>query len=369
MPFLLNTWYVAALAHEVRTEAPLARTLVGRPVVLYRDATQRALALDDRCPHRFAPLSKGRIVEGTLECQYHGLRFDGSGQCVHNPHGDKRVPAGAKTRAYPTLERYGAVWFWPGDPQRADEALLPSFDFVDPDKNVTHSGYLFTRANYQLSADNLLDLGHFQFLHPETLGSEAMADGEVLSGSVNNTVWVRRLTHDEVLPPFVATGFGVPAGARVDRWMDVCWTPPGLMSIVIGVTGVGQPQEAGLVAPSAHWLTPETERTSHYFFVFGLPKEMGDVGRALVRFAIDGLMQPFEHEDLPMLEAQQKNLGDSDFWAAQPALLPIDAGAIRARRFMEQLIAEECAQGEPNASNPSNTFCGVPVIPAGPDAI
>ncbi|QCP52312.1 aromatic ring-hydroxylating dioxygenase subunit alpha [Trinickia violacea] len=364
MPFLLNAWYVAAFAHEVRADAPLARTLLDRPVVLYRDAAQRAIALDDRCPHRFAPLSKGRIVEGVLECPYHGLRFDATGQCVHNPHGDGRVPAGAKARAYPSVERDGAIWFWPGDPQQADASLLPSFDFVDPGKNLTHTGYLLTRAHYQLSADNLLDLSHFQFLHPDTLGSEAIARGNMQSGSVEDTVWVRRTTHDEVLPPFVATGFGVPPGARVDRWMDVRWTPPGLMSIVIGVTGAGMPREAGLISPSAHWLTPETERTTHYFFAFGLPKEMGDAGRELVRYAVEGLMQPFEHEDLPMLEAQQKSLGDSDFWAAQPALLPIDAGAIRARRVMERRIAEErTAAG--TADTPS-TLRGVRVTVADP---
>ncbi|SDH29132.1 vanillate O-demethylase monooxygenase subunit [Paraburkholderia phenazinium] len=343
MSFLLNAWYVAAFAHEVRTDAPFARTLLGRPVVLYRDAAHRAIALDDRCAHRFAPLSKGRMVEGALECPYHGLRFGASGQCVHNPHGDGRVPSGAKVRTYPAIERYGAVWFWPGDPERADAALLPSFPFVDPEVAYTHDGYLLSRAHYQLSADNLLDLSHFQFLHPDTLGSEAIARGDVQAGNVGDTVWVRRVAHDEVLPPFVANGFGIPPGARVDRWMDVRWTPPGLLSIMVGVTPVGMAREAGLIAPSAHWLTPETERTTHYFFAFGLPKEMGEAAREMVRYAVDGLMKPFEQEDLPMLEAQQRSLGESDFWALQPALLPIDAGAIRARRIMERLIAEERA--------------------------
>jgi phenylpropionate dioxygenase-like ring-hydroxylating dioxygenase large terminal subunit len=341
MSFLLNTWYVAAFSREVSPGAPFARTLLGRPVVIYRDEARRAVALDDRCAHRFAPLSQGRIVEGALECPYHGLRFSATGQCVHNPHGDGRIPSGAKVRTYPTVERFGAIWFWPGDPARADEALLPAFPFVDPNGNITHDGYLHTRAHYQLSADNLLDLSHFQFLHPDTLGSEAIARGDVQSGHLGDIVWVRRSTYDEALQPFVAQGFGIPPGTRVDRWMDVRWAPPGLLSIVVGVTAAGMPREAGLVAPSAHWLTPETERTTHYFFAFGLPEQMGDAARDLVRYAVEGLMKPFEFEDLPMLEAQQKNLGDADFWAMKPALLPIDAGAIRSRRIMERLIAAE----------------------------
>lgn len=142
--------------------------------------------------------------------------------------------------------------------------------------------------------------------------------------------------------------------------MDVRWTPPGLLSIVIGVTAAGMPREAGLIAPSAHWLTPETECTTHYFFAFGLPKEMGEAAHELVRYAVDGLMKPFECEDLPMLEAQQRNLGDNDFWAMQPALLPIDAGAIRARRVMERLIAAERAAGEA----PARTIAITPVAGA-----
>ncbi|MFP6560929.1 Rieske 2Fe-2S domain-containing protein [Paraburkholderia sp. B3] len=341
MSFLLNTWYVAAFAHEVTGAEPLARTLLGRPVVLYRDGEGRARVLDDRCAHRFAPLSRGCVVDGALECPYHGLRFDGDGRCVHNPHGDGRVPSQAQVRAYPALERFGAIWFWPGDPGRADAALLPAFPFVEPRTNLTHHGYLKTCAHYQLSADNLLDLSHFQFLHPDTLGSEAIARGDVETSSAATTVWVRRSTFDETLQPFVAEGFGVPQGMRVDRWMDVQWVPPGLLTIVVGVTGAGMPREAGRIAPSAHWLTPETGRTTHYFFAFGLPDEMGDAGRELVRYAVDGLMKPFELEDLPMLEAQQRNLGELDFWAAQPALLPIDQGAIRARRIMERLLARE----------------------------
>jgi hypothetical protein len=118
------------------------------------------------------------------------------------------------------------------------------------------------------------------------------------------------------------------------------------------------PREAGRIAPSAHWLTPETARTTHYFFAFGLPASMGEAGRELVRYAVDGLMKPFEREDLPMLEAQQQNLGDTDFWDAQPALLPIDQGAIRARRIMERMIASE-REGESSAR----------VIPVEPAAV
>ncbi|GAB6851150.1 aromatic ring-hydroxylating dioxygenase subunit alpha [Paraburkholderia kururiensis] len=346
MPFLRNAWYVAAFSSEVKPDAPLARTLLDQPIVFFRDSAGAPVALDDRCPHRFAPLSRGRCVDGAIECPYHGLRFGAAGECTHNPHGDGRVPAGAKVRGYPLLERYGAVWIWPGDPARAEASALPDFGFLDPAHRYTSEGYLRTQAHYQLSVDNLLDLSHFQFLHPGTLGSDAMARGNVQFASDDETVWVRREAHREIVQPFMARSFGVAEGASVDRWFDVRWNAPGLLAIAVGLNETGAPPENARVSPSAHWLTPETTTTTHYFFSFGLPREMGEAGQAIVDQAIEGIMEPFRNEDLPMLEAQQRAIGDRDFWSMQPAMLTIDKGAVRARRIMEAKLAREAAGGE-----------------------
>ena len=94
MTYLRNAWTVAAWATELPAGELLARTLLDEPLVFYRDASGTPRALADRCPHRFAPLSMGRVCDGgaSVQCPYHGLRFDGSGACVHNPHGDGRIP-------------------------------------------------------------------------------------------------------------------------------------------------------------------------------------------------------------------------------------------------------------------------------------
>jgi phenylpropionate dioxygenase-like ring-hydroxylating dioxygenase large terminal subunit len=343
MAFLHNAWYVAAFSKEVSSHAPFSRTLLNRPVVLYRDERGEIVALDDRCPHRFAPLSRGRVVEGAIECPYHGLRFASTGRCVLNPHGDGRIPAAAEVRRYPTRERYGAIWIWPGNPELADTAPLREFGFLEPERYFTGEGYLLTRANYQLSADNLLDLSHFQYLHPNTLGSDTMARGTLRSSEDGDKVWVRRQASAELLQPFVAEGFAVSPGKRADRELDVCWEPPGLLTVIVRVRETGAPPEATRIGISAHWLTPETESSTHYFFALGLPREAGEEGRLLVQTSVEGLMVPFRDEDLPMLEAQQRALGSREFWAMAPVMLSIDAGAIRARRIMERLIANEGA--------------------------
>ena len=91
MTFLRNAWYCAGFSSDLEPGKTRAITMLGEPVVLYRKEDGAPVALADRCPHRFAPLSSGRVCEGQLQCGYHGLRFDASGQCTHNPHGDGAI--------------------------------------------------------------------------------------------------------------------------------------------------------------------------------------------------------------------------------------------------------------------------------------
>jgi phenylpropionate dioxygenase-like ring-hydroxylating dioxygenase large terminal subunit len=341
MLFLSNAWCVAALSSELSADKLLARTIHNRPLVLYREPNGSVVALDDRCPHRFAPLSRGRLLDGTIECPYHGLRFGPSGTCVFNPHGDGRIPAGAVVRRYAAREQDGAIWLWPGDPTLAAGAPPPRFEFLDATRNFVSEGYLLTRANYQLSVDNLLDLSHLQYLHPNTLGSHTRKPADVRCFADQHTVRVQREMRGETLGPLIASAFGLPAGVHADHWLDVSWQPPGLMTILVGVHEDGAPLEHARVSASAHWLTPETANTSHYFFALGLPQSLGEAGRVLLQSSMENLITPFRDEDLPMLEAQQRAIGAQDFWSLRPALLPIDTGAVRARRLMERLIAAE----------------------------
>ena len=107
--FLHNCWYVAGWSHDFSSERPVARTMLGEPIVLYRKADGGIAALADRCCHRLAPLSKGRIEGDDLRCMYHGLKFAPSGSCVEIP-GQSVVPSHARVRAYPVVEQDCWVW-------------------------------------------------------------------------------------------------------------------------------------------------------------------------------------------------------------------------------------------------------------------
>src|ERR1700692_2284553 len=97
--FLRNFWYVAAYGHEV-TRSPFGRIILGEPIVFFRTEDGTPVALEDRCAHRHLPLSMGRLVGDLLQCHYHGLCYDGTGQCVKVP-GQEAIPPAARVKAYP----------------------------------------------------------------------------------------------------------------------------------------------------------------------------------------------------------------------------------------------------------------------------
>ena len=125
MEFLRNTWYVAMWSQDLKAGELVGRTYLNEPVVMFRDPDGRVNAMEDVCPHRLAPLSMGKLVcEGKhIRCAYHGLEFDGSGQCVVNPHASGRIPKNSSVRSYPVVEKHSLIWIWMGDEQ--PDAISP----------------------------------------------------------------------------------------------------------------------------------------------------------------------------------------------------------------------------------------------------
>jgi len=344
MTYLRNTWYLAAWDHEVKPGELFARTLLEEPIVLYRDEAGTAHALRDRCPHRFAPLSKGQLCAGQVQCGYHGLRFGADGHCSFNPHGDGRIPRAAVVRAYPVVERYTALWIWMGDAARADAAQIPDFDSsMSPDKRVVGQGYLHVKANYMLEVDNILDLSHIQYLHGDNLGSDTVAGAETSLEQAGNDVYSKRLARNERLTEALEAQYRLPPGQPVDRWLDTRWSAPATMELWVGAAPAGSadPRSVGKRQPYLHVFTPETAKTAHYFFGTSYPRRMGDEAVQRAAADIEFLRKPFAEEDLPMLEAQQGAMGDAEFWSLKPVLLSGDAAAVRARRVLDGLIKAE----------------------------
>lgn len=117
MSFLRNIWYAAGWSDEIAADALLARTIADIPILFYRSSSGATVALLDRCPHSFAPLSMGQRDGNLIRCGYHGLMFAPDGRCAHNPHGP--VLSALHVPAFATYERHSLVWIWLGKPELA----------------------------------------------------------------------------------------------------------------------------------------------------------------------------------------------------------------------------------------------------------
>jgi phenylpropionate dioxygenase-like ring-hydroxylating dioxygenase large terminal subunit len=265
MGFLRNAWYAVAWSDEIAPGGQIRRKVLNEDLLIARRVGGEISVVRNRCPHRFAPLHLGQREGDVIECPYHGLRFDLSGKCLGNPHGDGTIPPRAVVQNYPAFEQHLLVWAWMGEADLADPAQIPEMIGLNPDKYAINNGYMYVEANYELMADNIMDLGHIEFLHKGLLGSEAVRKAEIDVSQDGTTVFSNRLTRGEILPPALEALYEA-GGKPVDRWLDVTWHPASNMQLVVGVTLAGKPERIGREAPGVHLMTPETENTTHYFW-------------------------------------------------------------------------------------------------------
>lgn len=340
MAFITNAWYVACWAVQVKPGEMFHRTLLDQQVVFYRKQNGEAVALQDRCPHRFIPLHLGTLRGDAIECGYHGLQFDCSGKCVKNPHGDGKIPAAAKVRSYPVHEKHGMLWIWMGE-GAGDPAQIPDYSVLEPESGYRTStgGYIHINANYELMAENLLDLSHITYLHDGLLGSpeQVGADQEVKEEG-SHIICNRWMPNVSV--PGIFDMLYKRDGRHVDMWTNMRWIPPSSFILDSGVHAPGGQREDKGWYFGVHILTPETERTTHYHFAAALPSGTVMTSEEAARYA-ELRRFAFEEQDKPMLDAQQAALGEANFWDMKPVLLSVDAGPVRMRRALERMLAAE----------------------------
>jgi vanillate O-demethylase monooxygenase subunit len=342
--YLHNAWYVAAWSDDLAEGQLLPRTILKEPVVLYRKSDGNVAALGDRCPHRFAPLHMGKIVNGdAVQCPYHGLEFDSSGACVLNPHGTKNIPPRARVRSYPVTEKHKAIWIWMGD-KPADPGKVPDFSVLDnvPEMHATKRDRLTINANYELIIDNLLDLSHTCYLHDGILGNSDTVESEITVELDGDDVIVGRHAGNATAPGLFA--ILMPSGPeRVDKFTRMRWMPPSNLRLLTGICMPGAVPESGTGYHAIHMLTPESDKTTHYFFTAvrfnvltaddKLNVQIQDKISTTRRFA-------FEEQDAPVIEAQQRII-DAALTPVDPVILAIDVGPVRYKQILQRLIRNE----------------------------
>lgn len=342
--FVRNVWYAAMWSTDLAVGALVPRTIVEEPLVFFRRVDGAAVAIGDLCPHRFAPLHRGALLPGDrVRCGYHGLEFDATGRCAHNPHGAGKIPAGAAVFAYPVIERHAIVWVWMGD-RTPDPERIPDFSILDgvPDALVGRRLTLTFEANYQLIADNLLDLSHASFLHAGLLGNDEMLAGEVSVRQNGTTIVISRYNRNVAVPEMLDAMFRNDA-ARVDTWDEMRWDAPGCCLLDVGVHAPGASKEAGGGVLAVHLLTPQTHAKTTYLItsVRRQSTETTQIDTITPERLAAFRKLAFEDQDGAMIRAQQRVLEEFPARTRRPALFSIDAAPVRARRVMADLLAAE----------------------------
>lgn len=332
-----NMWWCAANVDEV-TEEPLARWLLEKPVVMYRLKDGTPVALDNRCPHRWAPLSEGRVIDDQLVCPYHGMEFGADGVCTHVPT-QKTIPPSARVQSYPMKEAGRFVWIWMGDPDKIDHDPVDMGYQTDPDWSVI-TAYMEVDANWVLIRENVLDLTHIAFLHAKTFKqgdwenpAEVSMDGE--------TIVYRQDFDPSPLSPLFCAGFGFPDGKVVKREQE------GRMpSLAVSFSDwnvhdidAAAGERVDYLVRGAHIVTPGKRGETHYFFAaaFDVPGVTEDVLERTKTNILDAF-----NEDKDLLEKITDLVSNDPRGLEFPEInLGADGAGVRVRQILKRKLDAE----------------------------
>lgn len=267
-PLLKNHWYVAARSNEIGREL-LGRYILERNIVFYRKLNGTPVALQNRCAHRSFPLSESHLVEDSIVCGYHGIRYNAEGVAVDVPC-QKNCPKNIRVRHYPVKEFGPLIWIWMGDPELADESLIPDVAYLDSPDWTYASGQYHVPGNYLLMHENLCDLSHFAFLHGSTFSfTRAHAELPVEVEKTENQIkfWRKGAISDAEIffPPYFdisdKTKDTASGGTFICPALSQGWRETTLSDPIEGEPPI-------LKTYVAHFLTPEHQGSCHYYWFF-----------------------------------------------------------------------------------------------------
>jgi phenylpropionate dioxygenase-like ring-hydroxylating dioxygenase large terminal subunit len=346
--FLRNAWYVAAWDHEVSSDKLFNRIVLNEPLVLYRCGAGRVVALEDRCCHRHYPLHKGKLVNDCIQCHYHGFTYDSLGTCVRIP-GQSHVPDSARVRSYPAVQRHRFVWVWMGDPALADESKIVDFHWLEDPLWRAKGTVLYVKCSYELIIENLLDLTHLAFVHQATIGNYATAEqAEVTTHATEDDVTVARWMMDSPPPPTYAKMGDFTS--NIDRWQFINFMPPAFVRLDIGGVETGQEVRGrktgafagegelggGIEMRNLNAITPETDRTTHYFWAQAHNFRLGEP--AVTDMLFEQISATFD-QDWEVFETQQRSIDLAP--NARRVNVRADAGQMQAIRLLRKKMEQE----------------------------
>lgn len=336
--YLKNAWYVAAWDHELGRE-PKAVTMLDERIVLYRRSDGRPTALEDACPHRKLPLSMGRIKGDDIECGYHGLTFDSTGSCTRAACVE-RIPTLAKVRSYPVEERYGLIWIWMGQADKANPSSIFQVEhWGDPAWGVNRGDSMSIDCNYLYITDNLLDPSHVAWVHQGSFGNSACEHTELNTAVSDAGVTVSRWMLNSEPAPFYVPYLKFSGNCDRKQHYEVRFPSHAIIKAIFVPAGTGgdnRPLHPDVfLMDSYNFMTPIDENHTRYYW-FQMRNFSPDDARVSAEFATS-VRDAFE-EDRVIMQAVHRGMADKQ----SPNIdLKIDLGPLRFRQRLTQSIAAE----------------------------
>ncbi|PIV75949.1 MAG: (2Fe-2S)-binding protein [Rhodobacteraceae bacterium CG17_big_fil_post_rev_8_21_14_2_50_65_11] len=337
--YLRNCWYIAAWSNDIGRDLR-AETLLGENIVFYRQEDGSPVALENACPHRKLPLSKGNLKGDHVECGYHGLTFDCTGTCIDSPTQRGMTPRRAVVKSYPVVDRYRFLWIWMGDPALADpDSIFPIPNFDDPTWGKTDGGVLDIDCHYLWVCDNLLDPSHVAWVHVTSFAGAGTDNAPLDIDRHDTGVVVSRWIADQPPSPYYARLLRFEGNCDRLQHYEMCLPAIAVNKSIytpVGTGGYDAPQVAEtLVNISYNFMTPiDADRTRYFWFQHrndhADDREVSEYMNAGARMAF--------LEDKEVLEAVHTGMKHP----ATPHIdLGLDAGAKAFRLMLDRAIAEE----------------------------
>lgn len=327
---LLGRWYVVAKSADVRRDVPLAVKALGRDLVLWRAQDASAQCVEDRCPHRGARLSCGRVIGDHISCRYHGVTIDRTGAIVSVPALGKSGLEGRKAvTAYAVEEAYDGIFvYFPSPEYPQPRALALPSDLLDP----ANASFLCTGqwdCNYRYIVENLVDPMHGIFLHGDTF--------TLAQGSKTDKIEMSTTEHG-----FVVQRAG-QRGINFD-WVEMITNTSFMHArVIIPYPLAGGPGGHMLVVPS---VTPADELHSRIFF--WRTRKVSGVEREIWRFLF---RTTFEERHWFVLEQDRGMLSSmADDARGRELLYQHDGGVVRMREALAQQARRQVAAEEAAAT-------------------
>ncbi|MGB3403000.1 MAG: Rieske 2Fe-2S domain-containing protein [Microcoleaceae cyanobacterium] len=165
-----NCWYPVTFIQDFPDSRPYRFSIYSEPLVLFKDQTGQIICLQDRCPHRAAKLSDGQIIEGKIECLYHGWQFGSQGNCVHIPHlpDTAKIPKTACVPSFPVVEHQGMIWIWLGESENAKAEDIPTIPDLEKPGLFRVDTVTDLPFDQTYLIENFLDPAHVCISHDRT---------------------------------------------------------------------------------------------------------------------------------------------------------------------------------------------------------